>query len=78
MTCSDATVTRRVPLIVWRSALLNERPFNSGGPVFRAYDKRTGAVIWEFTLPGNQTSAPIDIHGGRKAAHRGNGGLGGS
>ena len=39
---------------------------NSGGPVFRAYDKKTGDVRWEFTLPGNPTSAPMTYLAGGK------------
>ncbi len=39
---------------------------NSGGPTFRAHDKRTGDVIWEFMLPGNQTSAPMTYLAGGK------------
>ena len=34
-------------------------PPGSGGRNFRAYDKRTGAVVAELTLPANQTSAPM-------------------
>lgn len=30
-----------------------------GGPVFRAYDKRTGQIVWEFTLPANQSGVPM-------------------
>jgi quinoprotein glucose dehydrogenase len=33
-------------------------PF-SGGPMFRAYDKATGAVVFEFKLPANQTGIPM-------------------
>lgn len=31
----------------------------SGGPMFRAYDKGTGQVISEFTLPANQSGVPM-------------------
>ena len=30
-------------------------PFGAGGPMFRAYDKQTGEVVSEFTLPAPQT-----------------------
>jgi glucose dehydrogenase len=30
-----------------------------GQPVFHAYDKATGANIWQTTLPGPQTSLPM-------------------
>ena len=30
-----------------------------GGPMFRAYDKKTGAIVSEFTLPGNQNGVPM-------------------
>jgi len=32
---------------------------NSGGPMFRAHDKSTGAIISEFELPGNQSGLPM-------------------
>jgi len=31
----------------------------SGGPMFRAYDKKTGEIVFEFKLPGNQTGIPM-------------------
>jgi len=34
-------------------------PPGSGGKMFRAYDKTTGAVVWEMALPGGTTAAPI-------------------
>ncbi len=34
-------------------------PASSGGPMFRAYDKRTGEIVSEFRLPGNQTGIPM-------------------
>ena len=34
-------------------------PQGSGGEQFRAYDKMTGAVVWEMELPGGTTAAPI-------------------
>ncbi|MDP6581679.1 MAG: PQQ-binding-like beta-propeller repeat protein [Vicinamibacterales bacterium] len=34
-------------------------PEGSGGKMFRAYDKATGAVVWEMVLPGGTTAAPI-------------------
>jgi quinoprotein glucose dehydrogenase len=34
-------------------------PAYSGGPMFRAYDKKTGEVVWEFKLPGNQSGIPM-------------------
>ena len=27
--------------------------------MFRAFDKRTGAMVWEMELPGGTTAAPI-------------------
>ena len=27
--------------------------------MFRALDKQTGAVLWEFTLPANQVGGPM-------------------
>jgi quinoprotein glucose dehydrogenase len=31
----------------------------SGGPMFRAYDKMTGEVVFEFKLPANQSGVPM-------------------
>jgi len=33
--------------------------FGSGGPIFRAYEKRTGEVVAEITLPANPTGSPM-------------------
>jgi quinoprotein glucose dehydrogenase len=30
-----------------------------GGPMFRAIDKMTGVIIWEFKLPANQSGVPM-------------------
>jgi quinoprotein glucose dehydrogenase len=32
---------------------------NGGGPMFRAYDKKTGAIVSELKLPGNQSGVPM-------------------
>jgi mono/diheme cytochrome c family protein len=38
-----------------------------GGPMFRAYDKKTGAVVHEFKLPGLTSGAPMSYeHRGRQ------------
>jgi quinoprotein glucose dehydrogenase len=34
-------------------------PPYAGGPMFYAYDKSTGAVVWEFRLPANQSGIPM-------------------
>ena len=40
---------------------------NSGGPHFRAYDKDTGAVIWETILEAGTTNAPVSyMHDGKQ------------
>jgi quinoprotein glucose dehydrogenase len=31
----------------------------SGGPMFRAYDKMTGELVFEFKLPANQSGVPM-------------------
>ena len=31
----------------------------AGGKMFRAFDKTTGAVVWEMELPAGTTGAPI-------------------
>jgi quinoprotein glucose dehydrogenase len=38
-----------------------------GGPMFRAYDKKTGEVVHEFELPGKTSGAPMSYsHNGRQ------------
>jgi quinoprotein glucose dehydrogenase len=34
-------------------------PPGSGGPMFRALDKKTGQTIFEFKLPANQSGIPM-------------------
>ncbi len=42
-------------------------PPGSGGPMFRAHDKRTGGIIAEFKLPANQSGIPMTyMAGGRQ------------
>jgi quinoprotein glucose dehydrogenase len=38
---------------------LHSVPAWSGGPMFRALDKKTGAILWEFKLPSNQSGIPM-------------------
>ena len=33
--------------------------YGSGGPKFRAHDKTTGEIRWEFELPANQSGTPM-------------------
>jgi len=40
---------------------------NYGEPWFRAYDKATGAVVWETELPAGTTGAPMTyMHQGKQ------------
>ena len=40
---------------------------NSGGPTFRAYDKKNGDILWEIELEAGTTGAPISyMHEGRQ------------
>jgi quinoprotein glucose dehydrogenase len=32
---------------------------NSGGPMFRAYDKNTGGILWEIEMEAGTTNAPV-------------------
>jgi quinoprotein glucose dehydrogenase len=32
---------------------------DGGGNIFRAHDKKTGAILWEFELPARQTGLPM-------------------
>ena len=34
-------------------------PTWAGGPMFYAYDKQTGEILWEFELPKNQSGIPM-------------------
>ncbi|MEX2132031.1 MAG: PQQ-binding-like beta-propeller repeat protein, partial [Pseudohongiellaceae bacterium] len=44
-----------------------EIAMNSGGPMFRAYDKADGDVIWEVELEAGTTGAPVSyLHEGRQ------------
>ena len=44
-------------------------PPGSGGPMFRAYDKKTGDIVSEFKLPANQSGIPM-TYLLRQAVHR--------
>jgi quinoprotein glucose dehydrogenase len=39
-------------------------PPGSGGPMLRAYDKKTGEIVAEFTLPANQSGIPMTYQAG--------------
>jgi quinoprotein glucose dehydrogenase len=42
-------------------------PPGGGGKKFRAYDKASGAVLWETELPAGTTGAPMTyMHKGRQ------------
>lgn len=41
-------------------------PSYAGGPMLRAHDKLTGAVLWEFQLPANQSGIPMTYMVGGK------------
>ena len=38
---------------------LHSVPAWGGGPMFRALDKKTGQILWEFKLPSNQSGVPM-------------------
>ena len=46
-------------LFAGEGAGLQGEATGAGGNTFRAYDKATGAVIWEFKLPANQSGLPM-------------------
>jgi quinoprotein glucose dehydrogenase len=63
---SKAGNPERAPLLVTRTLLFSgdgSGMFASGpsggGPLFRALDKKTGALIHEMRLPGNETGLPM-------------------
>jgi quinoprotein glucose dehydrogenase len=41
-------------------------PAGSGGPLFRALDKKTGETLFEFKLPANQSGIPMTYLAGGK------------
>jgi quinoprotein glucose dehydrogenase len=52
----------KAPLLVTKTLL-----FAGGGTLFRAIDKKTGAVVSEIKLPGNDTGGPMSyMMGGRQ------------
>ena len=55
---SGILVTKTL-LFAGEGAGLFATPAGMGGPKFRAYDKKTGAIISEFTLPANQSGVPM-------------------
>ena len=38
--------------------------YGSGGPMFRAHDKASGEIVWEFELPANQSGTPMSFEAG--------------
>jgi quinoprotein glucose dehydrogenase len=60
------TAGRRPPLLTKTLLFLGEGeptavriPRGGGGKKFRAYDKKTGDVVWETELPAGATGAPM-------------------
>jgi quinoprotein glucose dehydrogenase len=54
-------------LFVGEGSGIYATPPGGGGPMLRAYDKRTGAIISEFELPANQSGVPMTyLHEGRQ------------
>ena len=38
-----------------------------GGDMFRAFDKKTGAIVWEMALPAGTSGAPMTyMHNGKQ------------
>ncbi len=56
-------VTRTL-LMAGEGSGLYATPPGSGGPMFRAYDKRTGAIVGEVRLPANQSGMPMTYMAG--------------
>ena len=62
-------VTKTLLIAGEGSGLFAAGPF-SGGPILRAYDKRTGDILSEFELPAHQTGVSDDVHAWWPAIHR--------
>ena len=56
----------KTPLMAGEGSGLYATPQGSGGPMFRAYDKQTGAIVGEVKLPANQTGMPLTYMAGGK------------
>ena len=54
---SGILVTKTLVIAGEGGGLFAAGPF-SGGPILRAYDKRTGDILSEFELPAHQTGVP--------------------
>ena len=52
-------LTRTLLFVAEGDAVQGRTPPGGGGPMFRAYDKATGEVIWEMELPAGTTGAPM-------------------
>ena len=55
---SGILVTRTL-LFAGEGAGVFATPTWAGGPMFYAYDKQTGDIVWEFELPKNQSGIPM-------------------
>jgi quinoprotein glucose dehydrogenase len=56
----------RAGLLVTRTLLFGGEGWG-GLPMFRAFDKQTGEIIWETQIPGVQTGLPMTyMHGGKQ------------
>jgi len=55
----SGTLVTKTLLFAGEGAGLFATAPGSGGPKFRAYDKKSGAIISEFTLPANQSGVPM-------------------
>jgi quinoprotein glucose dehydrogenase len=56
----------RAGILVTKTLLLAGEGYE-GQPKFRAYDKKTGAVVWETDIPASQTGLPMTyLHRGKQ------------
>jgi quinoprotein glucose dehydrogenase len=67
------TPGRSAPLVTKSLVFLGEgsdtgagMPPNSGGKMFRAFDKRSGRIVWEMELPAGVSNAPMTYMHGKK------------
>ena len=50
-----------------RSSALQAGEGRQGGKWFRAFDKKTGAIVWEMELPAGTSGAPMTyLHNGKQ------------
>jgi quinoprotein glucose dehydrogenase len=56
----------RISAIVTKSLVFMGEGSDSGGKMFRAFDKKTGKIVWEMELPAGVSNSPMTYMAGGK------------